>query len=1064
MLRKIVSTLALLCFLAMGSSAFGFGWNTTVVWHNTNANQDWNDVGNWVHNGGQPDGIIPPDNNTFVVIEPYPGPIINVSGACSALSVCHWSWSGAPNTAVEVNGDFNAGGLIWLASNGGDFAYGDTNTVGTAGLTVRSGTVTTPYSVAGNGLFIGGGSNGYSLMNRGVVTMYGGLISVPRVALYHGNIALYGGTLECTAESNFTFYQDYPENKIDISGGKLKLAGDHTIIEPTLPNLIASGRIYSARGTLGAADYNSTTGYTTVVASDINMAVTWGPSPINGATNVHYRDRVTTNNVGVTLTWNDGEPNVINHQVYFGATSALVTAATKLSAEFRGEVNEVNVEPNSFVIGDINHPFTFAINTPYYWRVDANVLIDDVNTAIVKGKVWSFTTHNGKGYNPKPRDAQVGLNEPMALTWTSGDFAASTNGHLVYVGTDAATVQSATSTTAKVYRGIQTGTSYSLSNLATGWYSTALVPNTIYYWRVTEVNGATKWGEGISSGPVTWSFTPTGVITIDDFEDYNSTADLAANWGMHYAIPVCDFNALGFVHTPMSIPATSGTLSFVMDGQGKHGNYFYNALPFSEVRRNYPGGSIFTGSSVLSIQPAALRVDYVGAAINGVDELYNRMYVALEDTAGNVAVYNNPDGNAALVTSWTQWYSSLKDINAAGYPNVVKLASVNNFYLGFGLRCLLSNDQGTGGDGNVMFDNIRLYAQTCNPSVTLAADLDGDCDVDINDLMSFSAYWLSAAQPITFDTITEPCAPILWYKFNDSGNTTNVVDYGTGDTNNYAGTVNRWSAFNWDATGGRNGGPCLYIPPIPTAGGGAANAQTYVEAAPASVGFMGDVNHSADGGGVTFAVWANASMVGDFLVQYPGIWGVWNPANTAETVEVPTPSRLTAGAATAQSGFYAYNGGHGNVQVYRPLLDFGGRWNHWAWVKANSNVNGPYGSARIYCNGVMIGAQDANGQTGDPNVAATGPLFPMPAASVRIGTRGTNWAMWSGKLADFQIYDYALTGPEVAYLATDGTGTRLLPLVTRANLKPSGVPATEIVDFQDLSVMGDQWHQIQLWP
>ena len=80
--------------------------------------------------------------------------------------------------------------------------------------------------------------------------MYGGLISVPRIALQHGDIALYGGTLECTGtiDANFVFYQNWPANKIDISGGTLKFAGDATT---ALNALKTNGRIYSARGTIG---------------------------------------------------------------------------------------------------------------------------------------------------------------------------------------------------------------------------------------------------------------------------------------------------------------------------------------------------------------------------------------------------------------------------------------------------------------------------------------------------------------------------------------------------------------------------------------------------------------------------------------------------------------------------------------------------------------------------------------------------------------------------------------------------------------------------------------------
>ena len=61
--------------------------------------------------------------------------------------------------------------------------------------------------------------------------------------------------------------------------------------------------------------------------------------------------------------------------------------------------------------------------------------------------------------------------------------------------------------------------------------------------------------------------------------------------------------------------------------------------------------------------------------------------MAIEDTAGNVGVYQNPDANAALVGNWTSWYSNLYDINAAGIPLPVNLEAISGFAIGFGVRC-----------------------------------------------------------------------------------------------------------------------------------------------------------------------------------------------------------------------------------------------------------------------------------------------------------------------------------------------------------------------------------------
>ena len=268
----------------------------------------------------------------------------------------------------------------------------------------------------------------------------------------------------------------------------------------------------------------------------------------------------------------------------------------------------------------------------------------------------------------------------------------------------------------------------------------------------------------------------------------------------------------------------------------------------------------------------------------------------------------------------------------------------------------------------------------------------------------------------------------------------------------------------WSATGGRDGGPCLSIPILnPT---GTTGTSPYILAAPAALDFMNNEAHSAGnfGGGLSFSVWINASMGGDILCQWPGLFGIWNADNSGEVLEVPCPSRIGpsgTGFVNGTVGFYPHHTGAVTAGGSTKQLNFGGRWNHWAFVKG---INAGNGFMRIYCNGQEIDAVDANGLTGDPNADLTGPLFTMPIGNFKIATRGDNWAMWSGKMDDFKVYDYALSAAEVQYLATDGVGTRTFELPIPENIKPSGVPATEAIDLKDLAVMCDQWHDIVLWP
>jgi hypothetical protein len=354
-----------------------------------------------------------------------------------------------------------------------------------------------------------------------------------------------------------------------------------------------------------------------------------------------------------------------------------------------------------------------------------------------KGLVWTFKTHDGKAYNSKPiNDASTrGLNEPLQLSWTAGDWAGT---HNVYFGTNAGEVGAGTTTkTTGVFRGTVTSPAYPLARLLeTGanppGASFTLQAGTTYYWRVDEVNSTTVFKGNV------WSFTPAAYINIDDFEDYNSTDELTANWPDGYSVTGCT-----------SLTGNAGRV-LIRDANGKYLQYSYsdsgdvgNGDPpwyFSEAKRPYSGGTSFTGGGVIYPAPKKLRIDYRGTAVNAADPVYDRMYVAIEDTAGNVSVYPNPDAHAAQVGNWTSWYIALTDINALGAPHPVKLNAVTGFAIGFGQRC--NNYDFGGGDGNVMFDNIRLYAQTCNPTYGPTADFTGDCYVDLDDLMIMAQEWL----------------------------------------------------------------------------------------------------------------------------------------------------------------------------------------------------------------------------------------------------------------------------------------------------------------------------------
>ena len=76
MFRKIVTILALLCFLAAGNSAMGYGVVCQTFWNGGAADANWFTAGNWncyLCDNEPPPICVPGPNSTTVVSTPAPG-------------------------------------------------------------------------------------------------------------------------------------------------------------------------------------------------------------------------------------------------------------------------------------------------------------------------------------------------------------------------------------------------------------------------------------------------------------------------------------------------------------------------------------------------------------------------------------------------------------------------------------------------------------------------------------------------------------------------------------------------------------------------------------------------------------------------------------------------------------------------------------------------------------------------------------------------------------------------------------------------------------------------------
>ncbi|MHC4702406.1 MAG: PA14 domain-containing protein, partial [Planctomycetota bacterium] len=100
------------------------------------------------------------------------------------------------------------------------------------------------------------------------------------------------------------------------------------------------------------------------------------------------------------------------------------------------------------------------------------------------------------------------VSQDVVLRWTPVDSATQSD---VYLGTDAAAVEAAGTSSADIYQGRQDGASLSVAGLNLG---------ATYYWRVDQVSG-----NAVTPGRI-WSFTVAPALVIEDFESY--TEDFAA--------------------------------------------------------------------------------------------------------------------------------------------------------------------------------------------------------------------------------------------------------------------------------------------------------------------------------------------------------------------------------------------------------------------------------------------------------------------------------------------------------------------------------------------------------
>jgi hypothetical protein len=309
------------------------------------------------------------------------------------------------------------------------------------------------------------------------------------------------------------------------------------------------------------------------------------------------------------------------------------------------------------------------------------------------------------------------------------------------------------------------------------------------------------------------------------------------------------------------------------------------------------------------------------------------------------------------------------------------------------------------GGGTVYFDDISLYSPRCLEENIPVGDFNGDCLVNFKDLNEMTHSWLDTGYNVY--PVTAPNAPVAWYKFD-------------GDANDSAGVADGQTRGDPSYTQGVYGQAISFD-----------GLEDAVEIADAAAVF------SKISTAITITFWqygADSPYHTDTLCCSNYTYGEDNPAIAVNLGCWRRPGKYFWDCGRPWSFENQLSGNH------RYASEWMGRWNHWALTK-----NAEAGTLQIYLNGVLYNS-----------LAGTNSLI----SGITSFEIGNGWyGGYDGLIDDFRIYNYALTGPEIAYVATNGTGVFEQTLMTPADLNGDNK-----IDFADFALLAEHWLENQIWP
>ncbi len=424
-------------------------------------------------------------------------------------------------------------------------------------------------------------------------------------------------------------------------------------------------------------------------------------------------------------------------------------------------------------------------------------------------------------------------------------------------------------------------------------------------------------------------------------------------------------------------------------------DYYYDRFADSSLSRSFETGQDWTRGGARAIQ-LWMRGDLPNS--QGCE-----FYVAVTDGVNTQTISEAIVTEIEDASPWFTWRVSLDDLSG------IDLTQVHGVTLG--IRPLESSPPGVYCWGVLHIAEIGLYGCLCPESGRPQSDLTADCRVDFEDLERLAADWRYG--PVrTLETKRPKKKPLVWYEFDD-----NAKDrMGRAD-----GVIEGQCTFE-DGVYGQ----AIHFD-------GRQDAVTIPEALTVFQSI-----HDA----ITIAFWQKADDSGhrnDTLFCSNYAYGLSNPTLAIHLGCWRDPGGYRWDCGSPWSFENRLAGRH------QDKSDWAGRWNHWAFTKDILVVaDGRTGCMEIYLNGELY-----DRLTGTDT----------PIAGITSFEIGSGWyGGYDGLIDDVQIYNYALSASEVAYVATDGAGLFERP-ASAADLNADGE-----VDFRDLATLATEWLQDELWP